>query len=455
MDAGVVPALARLRKEGMLCTVTSCFPSVTGPAYVPFLLGRFPGAIGLPGIRWFDRSRRRCTGPGHSRSYTGYQLGRLDGDLDPTAPTIYELVDRSVGALSVINRGLGNRAHLGRIWGLRAARAVTLHLTGNVSGTLTVDREVGAAIRGYLRRERPDFAFAGFGGMDKCSHAYGHESTQVREALRTVDRAAADIRADAEADGRWGSMHLWVTSDHGHAPVHAHDELAASVAACGYRVLAHPFTFRRDPEVAVMVSGNAMAHLYVELENRNRPLWPAIEHRWTALVDALLTRPSVDLAILPTADGAIVRSASQGRAVVARKGDSYSYIRETGDPLRVGRDLRCAASDDTHAATLDSQYPDSIVQIASLATAARSGEIILSAAPGWDFRARYEPINHVSTHGALHRDHMVVPLLMNRAPADGHTPRRTVDVMPSALTVLGKPSPAGLDGRSFMTRFPS
>jgi arylsulfatase A-like enzyme len=73
---------------------------------------------------------------------------------------------------------------------------------------------------------------------------------------------------------------------------------------------------------------------------------------------------------------------------------------------------------------------------------------MLSASRNWDYRARYEPIPHVSSHGALHREHMHVPLLLNR-PATG-VPRRTVDVMPSALVALGRPIPDGLDGRSFL-----
>ncbi len=89
-----------------------------------------------------------------------------------------------------------------------------------------------------------------------------------------------------------------------------------------------------------------------------------------------------------------------------------------------------------------------MVQIAHLAASPRSGDIILSAARDWDFRASYEPIPHVSSHGALHREHMLVPLLLNRPPAT--TPRRTVDVMPSALAALGSSIPAGLDGTSYM-----
>jgi hypothetical protein len=146
-------------------------------------------------------------------------------------------------------------------------------------------------------------------------------------------------------------------------------------------------------------------------------------------------------------DGALVQSASRGDAVVSFDERGYHYRRQSGDPLGVGRDLCRASADAAYDATTDTDYPDGVVQIAHLASAPRSGEIILSAARDWDFRARYEPIRHVSSHGALHREHMLVPLLLNR-PAAGR-PRRTVDVMPSALAVLGKPVPSGLDGRSF------
>jgi hypothetical protein len=74
--------------------------------------------------------------------------------------------------------------------------------------------------------------------------------------------------------------------------------------------------------------------------------------------------------------------------------------------------------------------------------------MMLSATRGWDFRAKYEPIPHVSSHGALHREHMDVPLLLNRPCV--RVPRRTVDVMPSALAALGLAIPPGLDGTSFV-----
>ena len=89
IKSGRLPALARLQSEGALHRVTSCFPSVTGPSYTPFLMGRFPGPIGLPGLRWYDRERTTCTFPDYTRSYVGPQVNYVDRELDPNAPTIF------------------------------------------------------------------------------------------------------------------------------------------------------------------------------------------------------------------------------------------------------------------------------------------------------------------------------------------------------------------------------
>ncbi len=448
LSSGAVPALARLRDEGALHTVTSCFPSVTGPAYTPFLMGRFPGPIGLPGLRWFDRARETCSFPDYTRSYVGYQMGAVNRDVDPHAPTIFELCRESLGALSVITRGLPKERRIGSITAKSAFRAARTHFSGNVAGWLGIDREVGADVTRRVRDDHPDFVFAALTGVDKVSHARGQQSPMIMDALQIVDETAAEIRADAERAGRWRDMSLWVVSDHGHSTVRMHEDLAMVVAHAGYRTIAHPWVVGIAPEVAVMVSGNAMAHLYLDIGDRERPSAEAFRARWSALAEMLLARASVDLMILPRGNGALVRSATRGSAIVTHDANRYAYRRQDGDPLALGADLHDLSGNDAYDATIDSDYPDGIVQIAHIATSPRSGEIILSAAREWDFRARYEPIPHVSSHGALHREHMLVPLLVNRPPAS--RPRRTVDVMPSALRALGLPVPAGLDGEPFV-----
>jgi arylsulfatase A-like enzyme len=453
--APTAPAISRLRDEGAFFTVTSCFPTVTGPAYAPFLMGRYPGTVGLPGLRWFDRSRATCSFPTFSRSYVGHQMRRVDRDLDPTAPTVFELSAHSVGALSVISRGLTPQGRVAA-FGVRslralrsAARVARTHFSGNVRGWLDIDRDVVAEVVRRVRDERPDFVFAALTGIDKSSHAAGHNAPIVGDAIGIVDELVARIRDDAERRGYWNDTHVWITSDHGHSPVRAHDDLARSVAASGLRVMAHPWILTLAPQVAVMVSGNAMAHVYVELERRQRPFWSALWSRWEWLAAALLARPSVDLLLLPDdVHGCEVRSRQRGSALISMEGARFSYRRQSGDPLGLGGDVRRVDARAAYDATIESDYPDGIVQIATIAKAPRAGDLILSAAREWDFRARYEPIPHVSSHGALHREHMLVPLVVNHAPA--HVPRRTVDVMPSALAALGIAAPSGLDGTSFL-----
>lgn len=452
LDDGALPALARLRAEGGLHTVTSAFPSVTGPAYAPFLMGRYPGPIGLPGLRWFDRERRVASFPHYTRSYVGSEMRKVDGDLDPDAPTLFELAGPGLAALNVIGRGLHRRSRLGR--GPRfVSRAARTHFSGNVRGWLQIDREIGAELARRVIRDRPRVVFCALTGIDKTSHAEGHDAPVVRDAMRIVDETAALLRSELERAGEWESTQLWIVSDHGHSPVRQHEDLAGLLRQWGHGIIAHPWVFGRGRDVAVMVSGNAMAHLYLELGRRERPWWPALAARWEPLADRLLARPSVDLLLLPHgADRCEVRSAARGRAFVERHGTGratrYDYRPLDGDPLGLGGALDALDTHTAHDACAPTDYPDALVQIAHLAGAARSGELMISAARDWDLRSRFEPIPHLSSHGALHREHMLVPLLMNR-PAR-RPPRRTVDVMPSALTALGLPVPEGLDGDSFL-----
>ena len=452
IDDGALPTLAELRRAGGLHTVASTFPSVTGPAYAPFLMGRFPGPIGLPGLRWFDRERRTASFPHYTRSYVGSEMRKVDRDLDLDAPTLFELTDSSLAALNVIGRGLPRRARVAR--GVRfVGRAARTHFSGNVRGWLQIDRDIGAAVAQRVARERPEFTFCALTGIDKTSHSQGHDAPVVLDAMRIVDEVAAELREVLTRAGDWERTHLWIVSDHGHSPVKYHEDLAGLMREWGHAIIAHPWVFGRGRDAAVMVSGNAMAHLYLELDRRSRPWWPALADRWEPLAEQLLSRPSVDIILLPhDADHCELRAAGRGRAMIERTGTGpatrFAYRPLDGDPLGVGHELSGLDHDQAFDAVAHTDYPDAIVQIAHLAGSGRCGEIVISAARDWDLRSRFEPIPHVSSHGALHREHMNVPLLVNHPVA--RTPRRTVDIMPSALTALGRPVPAGLDGESWI-----
>jgi hypothetical protein len=443
-----LPALAQLRAEGALHPVTTAFPSVTGVAYAPFLTGRFPGPCGLPGLRWFDRSHSRCRRFPYARSYLGAEMRHLDEDLDPTHPTLFELAPSRFNAMSMLGRGTNADERLGRD-ARTLMRAAYTHWIGNVDGWIALDEHVARVSTRHIIEKRPDFACVALLGLDKASHTAGHDSAVATRALATIDRAVGELRAALERAGRWHDTHLWIVSDHGHSSVRAHDDLAALARASGHRVLAHPWLLARGEAVAVMVSGNAMAHLYVELHRRERAGWSALRERWEALVRTLLARESVDLVVLPLSDTQTeVRSRDRGSAIIISANGRYGYRMLDGDPLRVGLELQNVYASDAFDALASGEYPDAVVQIAQIASSARSGDIIVSAAPGWDFRERWEPVRHASTHGSLHRDHMLVPLLTSKPV--GSTPRRTADIVPSALAALGLAAARDLDGASFM-----
>lgn len=447
MARGDLPAMAALAAEGARHTIVTCFPSVSVAGYVPMLMGRHPASVGLPGLRWYDRARRVVPLAGHARSYVGAGMRRLDADLDPGLPTAFELLPgRSLGFMSAITRGLGppDRLGAGAVFSLRAAWR---HVRGDVAGWLELEREAARTLVAQIRERRPRFVFAAFPGYDKAAHAAGGDSPPALEALRTVDAVAAEIRRDAERDGRWQAMHLWVVSDHGHMPVAMHFDLAGFVKSLGFRVRAHPWTTPAPAGVAVMVSGNAMAHLYVELHRRVRPFWPDLASRWTPVVEALLSHPAVDILALPHSAHCIeVHGRGRGSALIARAPSGYSCRLLEGDPLGTGSFEGCGAAE-VLTRSADGPYPDAVAQLIALCASPRAGDIVVSASAGWDLRSRYEPLVHVSTHGALHRDQMRVPLLLNR-PVPGR-PSRTVDLLPSVLRALGVREPRWLEGEAF------
>ena len=394
IDAGRAPAMASLLAHGGLHRVTSSFPSVTGPAYVPFLMGRHAGSVGLPGLRWYDRSRT-----------------------------------------------------------LRCVRAAIPHFRGDTLGWRTVERAATAAFLRHFAAAQPRFSILAITSPDKFSHKYGSDSEPVRNAITDVDTAIGRAMAIATKGGWREALRVWVVSDHGHAPVRQHDDLHGWLESQSLRVLAHPRLHTRNPDLALMVGGNAMAHIYLDPSSRTREWWPTHAPRWTRLHDAVVAREPVDLvAVAISADAVRVSHATRGTAEIRwdKRGDGirFDYDAHNGDALQLGGSHR--ALDDRDAWTLcaTSPYPDSIVQLLTLCTSSRAGDIVLSAADGWDLRDRFEPVPHVSTHGALLRDQMYVPLLLD-APVGG-SPQRTADVMPSVLAALGLPIPPGLEGRSFL-----
>jgi hypothetical protein len=89
------------------------------------------------------------------------------------------------------------------------------------------------------------------------------------------------------------------------------------------------------------------------------------------------------------------------------------------------------------------------VQLLDQFRASRTGDLVVVAKEGYDFRDRFEVPEHRSGHGSLTRAHMQIPVWTSvPGPA---VPVRSVDLFPAMLEWLGEPVPAGIDGQPVWT----
>src|SRR5215475_7878690 len=117
MQAGDLPALSALAEAGGgLKKAVTCFPSTTGPAYIPYFMGLYPGTANVPGYRWlsragYDDAGSRWTRPGLA-SYSGREGMSFDLDLPEDAPTWFNYFGSSRNILNGLTKGSDPRDNL-------------------------------------------------------------------------------------------------------------------------------------------------------------------------------------------------------------------------------------------------------------------------------------------------------------------------------------------------------
>ena len=93
LEQNELPAIQEyLVSNGSFVKGTTCFPSTTGPAYLPFLTGASPGDHHITGIRWFDKKAffKGRWGRNSMRSYCGYEAKFFNDDMNPKYPSLFE-----------------------------------------------------------------------------------------------------------------------------------------------------------------------------------------------------------------------------------------------------------------------------------------------------------------------------------------------------------------------------
>lgn len=448
LSSGKLPNIQRfILEKGSYKKVITSFPSTTGPAYIPFIMGCYPGTANIPGIRWFDKEEyaKKNSITKRFRSYMGWEALLFNKDLPDGKKTLFEIFKSSVNIFNPLTRGIKPGGNLTRF-------SKTLYYS---YAHLTYRWQVpDLAAKRYLNKAIkicPEFIFVVFPAVDSFSHFNHPFSQKVMRSYRNVDQALGEVAKLLEKKGVLDQTLLIITSDHGLTSTKSHLDLVGFLDENGYRALHYPKIFRPGVRSAVMVSGNSMANLYFRGEKSwEGPIFfEEFEKKHLFLLRKIIRRKEIDILAIREKDGGIRIISKNGMSKIKKEGDLISYdLIEGDDPFGYEKLPEKLSDYQSLELTFDSLYPDAPVQLLQIFSSKRCGDIVLSAKKGYDLRKRFEWPEHKASHGSLFKEHMLVPLLINQKIQDKKI--RTVDIFPSILKLMGKACDNEIDGKSFV-----
>lgn len=444
IDEGRLPNIKKLFvDEGTFWNGTTVFPSTTGPAYLPMVTGCFPGTCNVPGIRWVDRQHfldgnwnRKGT-----RSYVGYESFFFNKDLNQDIKTIFEVFPDHLSIHNLANKGVSKTAEP-----MKMISTLMILIAKLSHKWKMVDDFSSYLARKVLRKKNVKFSFITFLGVDEAAHLSSPFSDQTIESYVQVDNSIGEIIETLQQKGEYDKTLILASADHGLSETTKHFELCDFVEKMGFKTFVYPKVYKRNNDAACMVSGNSMAHLYFKNQSWEKNFYYE-EMASKNLIAPLLDQPAVDIMISRSSSGTVVVSSKRGLAEIWGNRGALKYQVIKGDPFGFPENLD--PKNDFFDATVNTDYPDAILQAWQIMNSPRAGDLIVTASIGWDLRDRFEIPEHFSSHGSLHREHMLVPIMCNRK-IDTSVAKRTVNVFPTILKMMGVTPPQNIDGQSFV-----
>ena len=430
--------------RGVFKKAVTAFPSTTGPAFIPFFMGRFPGSANIPGMRWLSKKQfqnpYRFRSPGIC-SYMGMEALSFSAHL-PNSPTLFDFFSPVNNIYNLLTRGCPSSdnltrrvkplvytyAHFSKLW--RFVNAIAC-------------QKLLKAVKGNA-----EFIMCLFPAVDTFSHLSDTRSPNVLEVYQELDRTVGEVCQILQASKEFDNTLIMITSDHGMSNTHTHIDIPRHLDNVGWRCLHYPLLWRQRTRSASMVSGNGMTHLYFrdgEGENGGSTFKP--QNGWgerlpfeqlsrLRVIQSLLEIEGLAFVAGQSEEGSIIVQNNTGVGKITCDDETFSYQFQGDDPLGYGVCYRNLSFRDALIQTYESEYPDGLVQLWQIFQGDRTGDLVLSAHPGYDLRARYEYPEHRATHGALHAEQMFVPLAINLPIETKFI--RTVDLFPTILSQFGR-----------------
>jgi hypothetical protein len=442
--SGAAPTLKTLMERGLYVRdCVAAFPSVTPVCAASIVTGLAQDDHHVPAMNWFDRAEHRYVEYGSSfraaqrfgfarqLTDTVYNLNRAH--LAAATPTVFETLDdagvRTAGTTYLMYRGRHRHEPQRDTALTRVASALIRHAvmgprelfyadifasrrTGCRSGLGMPgvrDRHSACVSVYMVEHDLFDFLLLSLPDNDWYSHKHGPEA-QVRSIVQADLQLARVFTAAGGVDAFLEEHAVIVMADHSQAPIESTIALQDALGDLG---VLEPGQSAADEvpdgaQIAVCPSQRA-AMVYALRESDRDAMRASVAARALAL-------DGVQLVIWLERDAhdepreAVIASAERGELrfqpggeVLDPRGGAWSIdgaIDVLEGSIRDGRLLTPA-------------FPDALARVWAALTCRNSGEVLLSAAPGWEF-IDWGRQAHVSggSHGSLHASDSLGALLM-------------------------------------------
>lgn len=482
---GHAPHIAALIDAGATFgEATSPFPSLTPVCLATIATGAGPDRHRIPSLGWYSRGRGRFVEYGSSFSATIVEGTRASIEdvivnlnhvhLAEEPRTIFERVQDAGLEAAAVNQLVwrGRTRHTMRhdYGPVRAAGKHTrVHAVygpdhfyfGELFGGMRpllpqvgikrpTDWGGGRIARWLLRSTGSSFVLLYLGQHDAASHKLGPDAAQ--DAIRAADRALGRV-VDAAGDlaAFLEGCAVIVCADHGQTSVDHHASLEdvfddVTLYRGGRGSRRGGGRAADECDLAVVGSNRvAMAYRTRQPHHGDAPAGP--NDRWIA--QRALESPATAIAAY--------HDAAAGQLVVLAPGGGELRATRNPEALRTERSVELGGAGDRWAIEGDPEvldlevdrpagvlrygdYPDGFARLASALACVNTGDVMVSAEPGWEFTDIGGRAHTGGSHGSLHRVDSLAPLIAaglapGVAPPVAHA--RLADIVPVVAAHLG------------------
>jgi predicted AlkP superfamily pyrophosphatase or phosphodiesterase len=461
--AGRAPAMAMIQERGVYVgDCVAAFPSVTPVCAATITTGVGPDEHLIPSMNWYHREEERYVEYGSSfsasrqfgvvRSLTDTVYRMNDEHLSREVETVFESLDdvdvRTAGTTYLIYRGrhrheVANESALARIvtstlfrrtiYGPQELFYADLYASRRTGcrGQLGLpgarDQHTGCVGAYLVEHDLFDFLLFSLPDNDAYSHRNGPHAqvTSIAAADRQIERL---MHAAGGPEEFLDTHAVIVLSDHSQAPVE--ERIRLDLAFDDFDVATPSPARSIGAEIALSPAQRSAMIYALDQDHADTLVRRSIE--------AASQFEGVDLIMtLERPDEAVVRS-RRGELRFTAGGDLVDL---QGREWSVDGDLTVLRAELQDGRFLTTEYPDALGRIWSALHCPNAGEVLLSAAPGYEF-VDWGGSDHVGggSHGSLHRTDSLGALLWCGTGPDSRAAREQWtlrDVTPMVLAHFG------------------